>query len=128
MTVTDTTSGAHKTYTNPSGTFASAGDTSAFPQGAGLAATAPAQDAIVSRFVPRALGASAPTCTADAAALCLSGGRFRVEVNFTDSSGHGGRGQAMALTSDTGYFWFFNQANVELVVKALDARSVNGKY
>jgi nitrogen regulatory protein PII-like uncharacterized protein len=32
------------------------------------------------------------------------------------------------MTGDTGYFWFFNSANVELVVKVLDGRGVNGHY
>jgi len=32
------------------------------------------------------------------------------------------------MTSDTGCFWFFNSANVELVVKVLDGRGVNGHY
>jgi hypothetical protein len=32
------------------------------------------------------------------------------------------------MTTDTGYFWFFNSANVELVVKVLDGTSVNGHY
>ncbi len=34
----------------------------------------------------------------------------------------------MPLTSDSGYFWFFNSANIELVVKVLDACTVNDHY
>ena len=37
-------------------------------------------------------------------------------------------GRRIGLTADTGYFWFFNSANVELVVKVLDARGVNGQF
>jgi hypothetical protein len=29
---------------------------------------------------------------------------------------------------DTGYFWFFNPDNVEVVLKVLDGRPVNGKF
>ena len=29
-------------------------------------------------------------------------------------------GQAVSLTADTGYFWFFDAANVEMVIKVLD--------
>ena len=29
-------------------------------------------------------------------------------------------GNAVEITPDTGYFWFFNQENVELLVKVLD--------
>jgi hypothetical protein len=35
---------------------------------------------------------------------------------------------AVALTDDTGYFWFFDASNVELVVKTLDGTDVNGHY
>ena len=32
------------------------------------------------------------------------------------------------MTDDTGYFWFFDPANVELVVKVLDGRSLNNHF
>ena len=32
-----------------------------------------------------------------------------------------GAGHAIRLTDDTGYFWFFNDTNVEIVLKVLDA-------
>ncbi|MEM9595507.1 MAG: carboxypeptidase-like regulatory domain-containing protein, partial [Acidobacteriota bacterium] len=63
------------------------------------------------------LAACIPTDTA----LCLNGGRFRVEMTWRDIFGEAGRGKAQALTSDTGYFWFFDPQNVEAVVKVLDA-------
>ncbi len=34
----------------------------------------------------------------------------------------------MGLTPDTGYFWFFTDNNVELIVKVLDARAFNGSF
>ncbi len=34
----------------------------------------------------------------------------------------------LVLTSSTGAFWFFDSDNIELVVKVLDGRSVNGKF
>jgi hypothetical protein len=34
----------------------------------------------------------------------------------------------MGITADTRYFWFFNAANVEVVVKVLDGCSLNGSY
>ncbi len=42
--------------------------------------------------------------------------------------GRSGHGAAVPLTSDTGYFWFFDPANVELMVKVLDGRGINGKF
>lgn len=34
----------------------------------------------------------------------------------------------MPLTGDTGYFWFFNPANVEVVLKVLDGRALNDRF
>ena len=34
----------------------------------------------------------------------------------------------MPLTSDSGYFWFFGNTNVELLVKILDGRGTNGHF
>jgi hypothetical protein len=43
-------------------------------------------------------------------------------------TGGTGKGIAVPLTSDSGYFWFFENTNVELMVKMLDGRSVNGHF
>ncbi|HEX2642400.1 MAG TPA: fibronectin type III domain-containing protein, partial [Thermoanaerobaculia bacterium] len=61
--------------------------------------------------------APAGNCVPSATRLCLNEGRFQVEVAWTTSTGAQGTGRAISLTADTGYFWFFNPANVELVVK-----------
>ena len=34
----------------------------------------------------------------------------------------------MTLTNDTGYFWFFNSANVEMVLKVLNGCGVNNNF
>jgi len=60
--------------------------------------------------------------------LCLNGERFGAEVSWRTRDGRTGTGQAVPLTSDSGYFWFFADGNVELVVKVLDGRSNNGHY
>jgi len=57
------------------------------------------------------------TCAPDATTLCLSNGRFRVQAAYRDYGGGAGAGQALPLSSDTGAFWFFNAANVEVVAK-----------
>lgn len=69
----------------------------------------------------------AAACTPTATSLCLSGGRFSVSTQWRTSSS-GGAGQAIALTSDTGYFWFFDKSNVEVVVKVLDACSFSNQF
>lgn len=61
-------------------------------------------------------------------ALHLLGGRFEVEVAFLDGFGGGGPGRPVPLTDDSGAFWFFDPANLELLVKVLDGRPVNGWY
>ena len=66
------------------------------------------------------------TCQPDASTLCLNGGRFWVRAEWTDFQGNTGAGQARPLTGDTGAFWFFDRDNIELVIKVLDGRGVNG--
>lgn len=57
-----------------------------------------------------------------------TGNRFRVTVLWQDQEGNVGTGEPVVLTNDTGYFWFFDIANVEIVVKVLDACGVNGHF
>src|SRR5215472_3115933 len=73
-----------------------------------------------------ALAGSSPTCVPTSTSLCLSDARFRVEVQFRPPGGSMTPGQAVSLTSDTGYFWFFQAANIELIVKALNGCAING--
>ena len=67
-------------------------------------------------------------CVAGATTLCLNGGRFRVEATFQTAEGANGVGQAQPLTDDTGYLWFFDEDNVEVVVKVLNACGIDGHY
>lgn len=75
---------------------------------------------------PQAVQGTAP-CVPDAATLCLDGGRFRVTAAWVSAT-QSGQGQAIALTGDTGYFWFFNSANVEMIAKVLDACAINSNF
>ena len=69
------------------------------------------------------------SCALDSTTQLCLGGRFRVEVRFTDPrNGQQGTAHAIPLTSDTGTFWFFSDTNVELVLKVLDGRGVNGHF
>jgi ELWxxDGT repeat protein len=131
ITVTDTQTGLTRRYFNPSGSFASVGDTQGFGpswtpavKAASVAGAAPAP--LVSERTDPA--AKAAPCVASATRLCLNGGRFAVEVAWKDFSGNTGAGKAVGLTGDTGYFWFFDDDNVELVLKVLDGRPVNGRF
>jgi hypothetical protein len=60
-------------------------------------------------------------CVADAHTLCLDQGRFAVTASFQQTpTGFSQPANAVPLTDLTGNFWFFDPANVELVVKVLD--------
>jgi photosystem II stability/assembly factor-like uncharacterized protein len=74
------------------------------------------------------LGQVAVSCLSDARTLCLNGQRFRATVTWRSAGGPVGNGQAFPVTDNTGAFWFFDPTNLELVVKVLDGRSVNGKF
>lgn len=164
IAVTDTLTGEVKTYRNPSGSFASVGDTSAFEGTSALAiaesptvetrgaypeasrgrfATPKAQGAVRSRSLPQsgesarlgdlpgpgnAVSFVAGTCLSDDTHLCSLDRRFRLSVAWTDFAGSRGVGRARQLTDETGYFWFFGPNNIEIVVKVLDAQSINGSF
>lgn len=69
-------------------------------------------------------------CVPSPTALCLQDGRFRVEVAWTDFQGNSGAGRAIPLPDreDSGLFWFFDAANIELTVKVLDACVLNDHF
>ncbi|MEM9292034.1 MAG: hypothetical protein AAGD01_10165 [Acidobacteriota bacterium] len=96
--------------------------------GTGVWGTPPAGDtdyrALMVRGVFSDPVASGP-CVADAQTLCLNNNRFRVTTNWRRPDGSEGTGQGVELTDDTGYFWFFRDTNVEVVVKVLDACALN---
>lgn len=121
LKVTDVRTGAVRTYFNPQGNLASAADTFAFagdtdpgaPETGPVPSTEPPQDAACS----------------DATTLCVNRSRFRVRVSWSaPSQGTSGNGTPVPLTSDTGYFWFFNAANPELVIKVVDGTAFNGRF
>jgi hypothetical protein len=69
---------------------------------------------------------AAPLCTADAHTLCLDGGRFSVTATFQQTaSGPSTPANAVPLTDQTGYFWFFDPSNIEIVGKVLDGCTTN---
>jgi len=114
ITVTDTQTGAMTTYHNPQNTpFQPIQDTGAFACGSTHA------------------NAAAPDVNPTPAAtsgLQLDNGRFQIDATWTTAQGQTGSGQGVALTTDTGYFWFFDSSNVEMVIKVLNACSVNHRF
>jgi hypothetical protein len=80
-------------------------------------------------FLLPARPASAQACVANSTTLCLNASRFKVQVAWqVPAQGTSGVGTGVALTSDTGEFWFFSANNIELVVKVVDGRAFNNKF
>jgi CSLREA domain-containing protein len=67
-------------------------------------------------------------CLPGAAALCANQARFRVSATYRTASGQAGSARAVPLTADSGYFWFFDNDNIEVTAKVLDGCGLNGKY
>jgi hypothetical protein len=71
----------------------------------------------------------AARCVPSEAALCLQGGRFRVQAHWEDFQGRSGEGTALPTAfADTGLFWFFDPDNVELTIKVLNGCGVTGHF
>jgi photosystem II stability/assembly factor-like uncharacterized protein len=118
LTVRDTLTGGVKTYTNPQGrAFQPIQDVDAFPACNVLSNAAPAVEAPI----PSSRSVSGSS-------LLLNEDRFKVDVTWEIPDGTQGTGVPVALTSDTGYFWFFAPGNVEMVIKVLRGCGVNGSY
>jgi hypothetical protein len=118
--VTDSQTGAVRTYRNPQGRLASVADTAAFVIAGVGGETTPESAPALQQIA---------TCAADPTGLCLNASRFLVRVAWrAPNIGAAGSGQAVGLTSDTGYFWFFSANNVELVIKVVDGRAFNGHF
>jgi hypothetical protein len=81
------------------------------------------------RFAGELRGAEAFTVLAPTSLLDLQRGRFAVAAAWTDpASGVEHEAEAVQLTDESGYFWFFSAGNIELTVKVLDGRGLNGAF
>jgi hypothetical protein len=147
VTVTDTATGIQQQYFNPLGQpFQPIQDTEAFAT-CGASALAPTRmdlletesrlfsglvDALSHEAVTVASSLQAEleaeaACTTTATKLCVAQDRFEVEVDFATGQGSG-VARTVKLTNDTGYFWYFNQSNIELVVKVLNGCGLNARH
>lgn len=112
LTVTDTETGARKTWRNPAGTLASRADIRAFP----AAGSAPAPAAALASLASIAPDGTTPRP-----------GGAEVSVEWRDpATGELRSAGVEPLSRDSAYFWFFGKENAELLVKVLDGRPVNG--
>ena len=68
-------------------------------------------------------------CVGGPTALCLNGGRFKVEVDWRNYSDVRGEGKVVPQgADDSGLLWFFGEKNWEMLVKVLDGCSGNGHF
>jgi hypothetical protein len=71
--------------------------------------------------------AQVPCVTADTQ-LCLAGSRFAVTTQYILPDGTSGPGHRIPLTADTGAFWFFTGANLEMLLKVLDGCALDNHF
>jgi photosystem II stability/assembly factor-like uncharacterized protein len=114
LEIVDRLTGERRSHHNPLGQFSSFADTAAFPLGA------------ATHSLPRA--SEPPTGPAAASTLVEVGGRFTVQVEWTDPAGQTGDGRGFPLAHDTAAFYFFSPSNVELLVNVVDGRPLNGHF
>ncbi|MCP4659696.1 MAG: matrixin family metalloprotease [bacterium] len=154
VTVTDTETRAVQRYHNLPGEYCGLTDPSAFALDSTSALTtardlrallAPSVTSptdpgdlsveLVEPILTKTAGAgTAGSCSSSAQTLCLLEDRFAVEVDWLDPDhdGSGGvsetAGQAVAGTDNTGFFWFSDLRELEIVLKVLDGRGLNEHF
>jgi PKD repeat protein len=107
---------------NPAHAFLSAGTYTV-----SLTATNAAGSNTATKAITASNGGSVP-CVVSATQLCLNGGRFAVTAAWQKPDGSSGNGTGVGLTGDSGYFWFFDSANIEVVIKVLNGCAINGNH
>ncbi|MEM8961619.1 MAG: hypothetical protein AAGD38_09085 [Acidobacteriota bacterium] len=111
-------------YANVAGTFASLGDIVAIPDGSPIPTLNLTPPGERSGATPRA----SVGCNGDPNALCYQNDRFAVTVAWQAPDGTSGTGTPVPLAGESGAFWYFDDANLELLVKVLDGRAINGRW
>jgi photosystem II stability/assembly factor-like uncharacterized protein len=112
LEVVDQVSGEKRSYHNDPASFASFGDSLAFP----LGAAQPAADAAGPTFV-----------YSDTTTFVPVSDHFEVDVAWQTADGSG-VGKGSRLSEETAAFTFFSPENVELLVNVIDGRAINGHY
>jgi hypothetical protein len=120
VTVTDTISGATKTYLKDAGHFCGEADTAAFHGSTSAPLTA---GHLVPLAPASAVGGSSTACASSSSLACLLNGKFGVEVLRS-----GWPQPGVAVTGLSASFGFVTATAPEVVVKVIDGTSVNGWY
>ncbi|HEV8240296.1 MAG TPA: hypothetical protein VGS57_13080 [Thermoanaerobaculia bacterium] len=134
ITVLDTLTQESRTYHNAPGDYCGKADVRSLATSATATASSTAWSGAAFELGAAPTGsqiaaAASGTCVESDTTLCLGDGRFSVQVEWNAPNiGRQGVGHAVPFRDPTGFFWFFDASNTELVVKLLDGRAVNGKY
>jgi hypothetical protein len=144
IAVTDAQTGVVRTYHNVPGSVGGGADTSAFSENAsqveerplsgslnGTMANALQEDTAAFQADSENLLPEAVTpCVASSTQLCLLSNRFQVSVSWINQHPPGGTGvgKTIPATDQSGYFWFFSSNSIDLVVKIVDGRALNGSF
>lgn len=83
--------------------------------------------AMTGKVVVQAATTTGP-CEPEPETLCLNEGRFQVKAEWEKPDGSSGHGTGVKLTGDSGYFWFFDPANIEVVAKVLNGCAITNSY
>jgi hypothetical protein len=122
VTVTDTVTEQQRSYVNqPAEPFESRTDTSAFEDSDRRAASTGSPAVRTEPPAWITAGCAPP-------ALCLVGDRFEVRASWRDFQGSTGGATGVGFNDESGFVWFFHDENLELLVRMVDGRSVNGSY
>ena len=70
--------------------------------------------------------ASQAACVPTTTTMCLLNGRFAAQITYRTPNVGTGEGHAVTYSNQTGLFWFFNQENVEMLLKVVDGCNVPG--
>lgn len=84
---------------------------------------APGVPELIERVDPQLIAPCVPNSDR---VICLQGGRFRVEGTWSDFAGGSGYAHLIKKNEGSGYAWFFNGNNYEMLFKLVDACSYNG--
>lgn len=112
LELVDQVSGEKRRYHNNASSFASFGDTQAFP----LGEAQPTIETEEPTFFYPSTTQAVPV-----------GDHFEVEVSWQTADGQGA-GMGSRLSGETAAFTFFSPENVELLVNVIDGRAINGRY
>ncbi len=64
-------------------------------------------------------------CVSDEETMCLANNRFALRGTWTDFQGGQGVFRAVPSTDESGLFWFFDESNMEVLVKVVDGCALN---